>query len=66
MQAVSTRRSPFTEALVESGITGSIGSVADALDNAMMESAIGLYMTELIRWEWVWTGRAAVERERAE
>jgi len=30
-----------TEALVESGITGSIGSVADTLDNAMMKSAIG-------------------------
>ncbi|ABG92150.1 conserved hypothetical protein [Rhodococcus jostii RHA1] len=56
----------FTEALVESGITGSIGSVADALDNAMMESAIGLYMTEPIRWEWVWTGRAEAEREAAE
>ncbi|ANS28552.1 hypothetical protein R1CP_19350 [Rhodococcus opacus] len=43
----------FTEALVESGITGSIGSVADTLDNAMMESAIGLYKTEPIRREWV-------------
>jgi hypothetical protein len=32
----------------------------------MMESAIGLYMTEPIRWEWVWTGRAEAEREAAE
>jgi putative transposase len=32
----------FTEALVEAAITGSIGSVGDALDNALMESTIGL------------------------
>ena len=38
----------FTEALRESGIAGSIGSVGDALDYALMESAIGLYKTELI------------------
>jgi hypothetical protein len=56
----------FTEALVESGIAGSIGSVGDALDNALMESTIGLYKTELIDREWAWTGRAEVERETAE
>ncbi|ANS32276.1 Transposase for insertion sequence element IS629 (plasmid) [Rhodococcus opacus] len=56
----------FTEALVESGIAGSIGSVGDALDNALMESTIGLYKTELIDREWTWTGRAEVERETAE
>lgn len=38
----------FTAALIEAGITGSIGSVGDALDNALMESTIGLYKTELI------------------
>lgn len=38
----------FTEALQEAGITGSIGSVGDALDNALMESTIGLYKTEVI------------------
>jgi putative transposase len=38
----------FTEALVDAGITGSIGSVGDALDNALMESNIGLYKTEVI------------------
>jgi hypothetical protein len=27
----------FTEALIESGIAGSIGSVGDALDNALMD-----------------------------
>ncbi|SNT53617.1 Transposase InsO and inactivated derivatives [Rhodococcoides kyotonense] len=55
----------FTEALVESGIAGSIGSVGDALDNALMESTIGLYKTELIDRQKSWTGRAEVERETA-
>ena len=56
----------FTDALVQAGITGSIGSVGDALDNALMESTIGLYKTELIdRHEGCWTGRAQVERETA-
>ncbi len=56
----------FTEALVESGIAGSIGSVGDALDNALMESTIGLYKTELIDRAQSWSGRAEVERETAE
>ena len=38
----------FTEALIEAGIAPSIGTVGDALDNALMESTIGLYKTELI------------------
>ena len=55
----------FTEALLEAGIAGSIGSVGDALDNALMESTIGLYKTELIDRQPSWTGRAQVERETA-
>ncbi|TBM92892.1 IS3-like element ISMsm1 family transposase, partial [Mycolicibacterium smegmatis] len=55
----------FTDALRDSGIAGSIGSVGDALDNALMESAIGLYKTELIDRHQSWTGRAEVERETA-
>ena len=56
----------FTDALVEAGIAGSIGSVGDALDNALMESTIGLYKTELIdRHPKSWSGRAEVERETA-
>ena len=39
----------FTTHLVEAGIDASIGTVGDALDNALMESAIGLYKTELIK-----------------
>ena len=39
----------FTEHLHLEGITPSIGSVGDALDNALMESIIGLYKTECVR-----------------
>ena len=56
----------FTEALREAGIAGSIGSVGDALDNALMESTIGLFKTELVeRHPRSWTGRAELERETA-
>jgi transposase InsO family protein len=56
----------FTEALIASGIAGSIGSVGDALDNGLMESTIGLYKTELVDRDASWSGRAEVERETAE
>jgi len=39
----------FTERLALEGIKPSIGSVADAYDNALMESLIGLFKTECIR-----------------
>lgn len=56
----------FTEALIEAGIAPSIGTVGDALDNALMESTIGLYKTELIeRHPRSWSGAAEVERETA-
>ena len=55
----------FTEALRDSGIAGSIGSVGDALDNGLMESAIGLYKTELIHRHPMFTGRAELERDTA-
>lgn len=41
----------FTEELAAANITGSIGSVGDALDNALMESTIGLFKTEVIQCE---------------
>jgi putative transposase len=55
----------FTEALREAGITGSIGGVGDALDNALMESAVVLYKSELIDQNPAFTGRAELERETA-
>jgi putative transposase len=39
----------FTQHLVDAGIDASIGTVGDALDNALAESTIGLYKTELIK-----------------
>jgi putative transposase len=59
----------FTEQLTEAGIAGSIGTVGDALDNALMESTIGLYKTELIvpgAGRRNWAGLREVERETAE
>jgi transposase InsO family protein len=59
----------MTEELTKGGIAGSIGSVGDALDNALMESTIGLYKTELIDMLATglnWSGRTEVERETAE
>ena len=55
----------FTEALRDSGIAGSIGSVGDALDNALMESAVGLSKSELIDQYPAFSGRAELERETA-
>src|SRR5690606_1954529 len=39
----------FTEHLDLEGISPSIGTVGDALDNALMETINGLYKTECIR-----------------
>jgi transposase InsO family protein len=57
----------FTEALLEAGIAPSIGTVGDALDNALMESTIGLYKTELVYHNRPrsWSGAAELERETA-
>lgn len=39
----------FTQRLLDAGVDASIGSVGDAYDNALAETTIGLYKTELIR-----------------
>ncbi len=52
----------FTAELLEAGIAGSIGTVGDALDNALCESTIGLFKTEAINLGGpAWTDRRAVE-----
>ena len=38
----------FTAELVDAGLLGSIGTIGDALDNALCESTIGLFKTEAI------------------
>jgi transposase InsO family protein len=39
----------FAQTLLLAGLTGSVGSVGDAYDNALAETTIGLYKTECIR-----------------
>jgi putative transposase len=39
----------FAQTLLLAGLTGSVGSVGDAYDNALAETAIGLYKTECTR-----------------
>ncbi|MFB6978518.1 hypothetical protein [Streptomyces scopuliridis] len=42
--------------LEAAGIAASIGSAGDAYDNALMESTIGLFKTELIKPRRPWKG----------
>jgi putative transposase len=52
----------FTAELIAAGIAGSIGTVGDALDNALCESTIGLFKTEAINQAGpAWTDRRDVE-----
>ena len=51
----------YTERLAEAGAKPSIGSVGDSYDNAMAESIIGLFKTELIRRHGPWRGLDDVE-----
>ena len=48
MRAAQYTSVKFTESLALQGIAVSIGSVGDAYDNALAESIIGLYKTEVI------------------
>jgi putative transposase len=50
-QYVSIR---YTERLAEAGVEPSVGSVGDSYDNALAESVIGLYKTEVIRRRGPW------------
>jgi putative transposase len=51
----------FTQRLIDAGVDASVGSVGDALDNALAESTIGLYKTEKIRRDGPWKTLADVE-----
>jgi putative transposase len=51
----------FTQRLDAVGAAPSIGSVGDAYDNALAETTIGLYKTELIRHHGPWKGLDDVE-----
>lgn len=52
----------FTAELLEHNMHGSIGTVGDALDNALCESTIGLFKTEAIDIDGpTWASRREVE-----
>jgi putative transposase len=53
----------YTERLAEAGIEPSVGSVGDSYDNALAESIIGLYKTEVIRKIGPWRNMEHVEFE---
>jgi len=51
----------YTERLAEAGIEPSVGSRGDSYDNAMAESVIGLYKTEVILQQGPWKSLEEVE-----
>jgi putative transposase len=51
----------FTERLAAAGVSASVGTVGDALDNALAESVIGLFKTELIKPRGPWRTAQQVE-----
>ena len=51
----------YTERLAEEGIEPSVGSRGDSYDNALAESIIGLYKTEVINLNGPWRGLEGVE-----
>ena len=57
-QYVSIR---YTKRLLEAGIEPSVGSAGDSYDNALAETVIGLFKTEVIRRRGPWRSMEAVE-----
>ena len=51
----------YTERLGEAGIEPSVGSVGDSYDNALAETVIGLFKTEVIRSRGPWRSLEDVE-----
>ncbi|MFJ6054874.1 integrase core domain-containing protein [Streptomyces sp. NPDC092307] len=51
----------YADHLKEAGIAPSVGTVGDALDNALTESTIGLYKTEIIKPNGPWHSLTDVE-----
>jgi putative transposase len=51
----------YSERLAEAGVEPSVGSVGDSYDNALPETIIGLYKTELIWQRGPWRNLEAVE-----
>lgn len=53
----------YTERLADAGIDPSVGSVGDSYDNALAESIIGLFKTEVINFLGPWKSTGQVEWE---
>jgi len=53
----------YTERLAEAGIDPSVGSVGDSYDNALAESTIGLFKTEVIDFVGPWKSVGQIEWE---
>lgn len=53
----------YTERLADAGIDPSVGSVGDSYDNALAESIIGLFKTEVIKFLGPWKSVVQVEWE---
>ena len=53
----------YTERLAEAGIDTSVGSVGDSYDNALAQSVIGLFKTEVIKLLDPWKSVGQVEWE---
>ena len=53
----------YTERLADAGIDTSVGSVGDSYDNALSESIIGLFKTEVIKFLGPWKSVGQVEWE---
>jgi putative transposase len=51
----------YTQRLADAGVAPSVGSRGDSYDNALAESVIGLYKTELIRRRGPWKSLEDVE-----
>ena len=51
----------YTERLAEAGVESSVGSRGDSYDNALAETIIGLFKTEVIRRHGPWRTIDAVE-----
>jgi hypothetical protein len=55
----------YSEHLHQAGIRPSVGSVGDSFDNALAETTVGLYKTEVIGHQGPWTGLRQVEAATA-
>jgi putative transposase len=62
-RGVQYRSIRYTERLAEAGIESSVGSVGDSYDNAMAETIIGLFKTEVIHRPGPWRNMDQVEIE---